>query len=306
MSIIDFPLNPTTSTVYTFGSRSWLYNGRAWQSISTFVGYTGSQGAGFTGSQGDTGFVGSGGGFDSIQEITFYNTNTYTLATQDAGKLLALSSTGSTTINVLVPPDSSLDFEIGQRFDLLQYSQGAIAVDPLPGVSIYAPFGSFLNEQFSLASIIKLAANQWIFMGPQAAGYTGSAGLPGEAAAIGYTGSAGFGFTGSEGTGFTGSAGEAGFTGSAGLPGEAAAIGYTGSSSPGVVNLYQTGNLILTDGVVRWYAPYDLNVESIIPRIVVAADQEIRIDIKVDNTTQQTLTIPIILKRMQNKTLKIQ
>jgi hypothetical protein len=54
MSIIDFPLNPTTSTVYTFGSRSWVYNGRAWQSISTFVGYTGSQGEG-----GPIGYTGS-------------------------------------------------------------------------------------------------------------------------------------------------------------------------------------------------------------------------------------------------------
>jgi hypothetical protein len=66
MAIINFPSNSSTGTIYTFEGRSWIWNGRAWQTKSTFVGYTGSQGdvgfvgsVGFTGSQGITGFTGS-------------------------------------------------------------------------------------------------------------------------------------------------------------------------------------------------------------------------------------------------------
>jgi hypothetical protein len=121
-------------------------------------------------------------------------------------------------------------------------------------------------------------------------GFTGSQGLPGEAAAIGYTGSRGF--TGSQGAGFTGSRGNTGFTGSQGLSGEAAAIGFTGSSAPGHVNLYQSGALVITPGVTRWYAPYNLAVTNIIPRVVVAANDTIKLDIRKNDQSFIELTIP--------------
>ena len=51
MTTVSFPVNPITNEVYTFGGRSWQWNGRAWQSVTTFTGYTGSAGAnGYTGS----------------------------------------------------------------------------------------------------------------------------------------------------------------------------------------------------------------------------------------------------------------
>jgi hypothetical protein len=67
-------------------------------------------------------------------------------------------------------------------------------------------------------------------------GYTGSQGIPGEAAAIGYTGSQGdAGFTGSAGQdgvvgrdGYDGSQGDIGYTGSAGSNGYAGSQGTTG------------------------------------------------------------------------------
>ena len=94
------------------------------------------------------------------------------------------------------------------------------------------------------------------YAGSTGIGYTGSRGIPGEAAAVGYTGSLGnvgytgsvgsigysgsqgiageyaaIGFTGSIGSvGYTGSAGSIGYSGSQGIAGEYAAIGFTGSS----------------------------------------------------------------------------
>jgi hypothetical protein len=185
MSIINFPSNPTVNQVYNFAGRSWIWTGRSWRSISTFVGYTGSRGlTGFTGSKGDLGFTGSQG------------------------------------------------------------------------------------DQ----------------------GFTGSQGIPGEFAGVGFTGSRGF--TGSQGAGFTGSQGEIGFTGSQGIPGEAANIGFTGSSAPGHINLYQSGVLVLTEGTTRWYAPYNLVVTAIIPRVVIAANNDIKIDVKKNGTSFIELTIP--------------
>ena len=67
---LNFPTSPQTDDVYTYGERSWKYNGRAWiatgqiigytgsrgytGSASTVMGYTGSSGAGYTGSAGPT------------------------------------------------------------------------------------------------------------------------------------------------------------------------------------------------------------------------------------------------------------
>jgi hypothetical protein len=292
MSTINFPINPNQGQIFNFGGRSWQWNGRAWQSISTFVGFTGSQGAaGNTGFTGSIGFTGSLGGFASVQEIKFVNQNFYTIINEDVGKLLALYETTntSTLVTVTIPNDSTLLFEVGQRLDLVQYDNNPIAITGAEGVTVFAPLGSTLNERYSAASVIKIAANSWLFIGPQATGFTGSKGDPGEFAAIGFTGSQGF--TGSTGAGFTGSAGPTGFTGSQGIPGEAANIGFTGSSAPGHVNLYQSGPLQTTDGTARWYAPYDLLVTSVIPRVVTPANQDIVIDIRKNGSSIAELRI---------------
>jgi hypothetical protein len=297
MSTINFPLAPSINEIYTFGGRNWQWNGRAWQSISTFVGFTGSVGfsgsAGFTGS---IGFTGSVGGFASTQELKFEVTNSYSVIDSDAGKLVALSPSGGTgtLITVTVSTDAVLNLAIGQRLDFSQYGDGPVVFVGLAGVDIYAPFGATLNEQYAIATLIKIAANQWLFIGPQAAGYTGSQGIPGEVAAVGFTGSAGAdGYTGSQGNaGFTGSQGITGFVGSQGLPGEAANFGYTGSAAPGHVNLYQSGPLELTPGATRWYVPYSLVVNNIVARVVTPANSPILIGIKINNIEQFTVTIP--------------
>jgi len=56
---INFPSSPNTNDTYTLGTRTWKFNGDAWELVPLTAGYTGSQG--YTGSKGDTGFVGSKG-----------------------------------------------------------------------------------------------------------------------------------------------------------------------------------------------------------------------------------------------------
>lgn len=63
---INFPASPITNDTYALGSRTWKYNGYSWELLPLTAGFTGSQGntgftgsIGYVGSKGDTGFTGS-------------------------------------------------------------------------------------------------------------------------------------------------------------------------------------------------------------------------------------------------------
>jgi hypothetical protein len=56
---IDFPTSPTLNQTYTFGGRTWSWNGFAWDNITTTFGPQGVQGTqGLQGIQGTQGLVG--------------------------------------------------------------------------------------------------------------------------------------------------------------------------------------------------------------------------------------------------------
>ena len=71
MPTINFPTGPSTNDTYNLGTRTWRWNGEAWelqpltggftgsQGYTGSIGYTGSAGAGYTGSKGDIGYTGS-------------------------------------------------------------------------------------------------------------------------------------------------------------------------------------------------------------------------------------------------------
>ena len=58
---INFPSNPATNSTYTLGTKTWKFNGDAWELVPLTAGYTGSAGVGYTASQGTTGYTGSKG-----------------------------------------------------------------------------------------------------------------------------------------------------------------------------------------------------------------------------------------------------
>jgi hypothetical protein len=135
-----------------------------------------------------------------------------------------------------------------------------------------------------------------------ATGISGVSGFSGFSGADGVSGFSGFsgadgpsGFTGSQGTpgefaaiGFTGSQGEEG------PPGQDGAIGFTGSAGIGVnvVNIFQQGTLIVFTGTARWYAPFNLEFQSITARVVESANDDIVIRVKKNDTLFVELEIP--------------
>ena len=232
----DLPLlnaQYSIGTLIKIGSNEWTFAGPS----TAAIGYTGSAGYigrdGYTGSAstltgytGSLGYSGSMGGFGSVQELTVQTGTTYTLVLTDAGDLVNCNNVSGTTVTV--PPESSVNFVIGQRVDISQYGTGPVIIAAGAGVTLHTTDLPLLNNQYSIGTLIKVGSNEWTFAGPStgAVGYTGSMGA-------GYTGSIGTGYTGSASTasGFTGSIGPSGgYSGSTGYTGSAStATGYTGS-----------------------------------------------------------------------------
>ena len=102
---------------------------------------------------------------------------------------------------------------------------------------------------------------------------------------FGYTGSTGtqgvIGFTGSGSTGYVGSQGVRGYTGSS----------SGGAASAGNITLYQSGNLSATIGTTRWYAPNDLQVNSVKAHVMTAGADATVLSINVNDSPITNITI---------------
>jgi len=129
---------------------------------STVTGPTGSTGPTGPGVTGPTGPTGPTGEWDTAQVIDTKST-TYTAVLLDAGKLLKF--TNSSTVDLVIPTNASDAFEIGQRIDLTQFGTGQVEVVGDTGVTIRATPTNKLRAQYSVASVIKIATDEWLLAG---------------------------------------------------------------------------------------------------------------------------------------------
>ena len=129
---------------------------------STVEGPTGPTGPSVTGPAGATGPTGATGEWDTAQTIEV-KTETYTAVLADAGKLLRF--TNSTTVDFVIPTNDAAAFAVGQRIDLAQYGTGQVEVLGDTGVTVRATPTAKLRAQYSVASIIKIATNEWLLAG---------------------------------------------------------------------------------------------------------------------------------------------
>jgi hypothetical protein len=89
--------------------------------------------------------------------------DTYTAVLSDAGKLVKF--TNSSTADFIIPLNASAAFSVGQRIDILQYGSGQVEVVGDTGVTIRATPTANLRAQYSSASIIKIATDEWVLAG---------------------------------------------------------------------------------------------------------------------------------------------
>jgi hypothetical protein len=119
------------------------------------IGAAGAIGA--TGAAGATGAVGGFASTYSIREISI----SHTLQASDAGKLL-ISRDGTT---IFLPTNASVPIPVGTRIDIAN-RKSFLTVSPASGVTINfaAAAISFDAGNYQMGTIIKISADEWVFM----------------------------------------------------------------------------------------------------------------------------------------------
>ena len=99
-------------------------------------------------------------GFNStLRTVTSSNT----LVISDLAKLIVVNS--SSTANITVPADNTVNFNVGDRIDFVTINTGLVTFIAAGGVSVSGTPGLNLRTQYSGATLVKLAANTWVAMG---------------------------------------------------------------------------------------------------------------------------------------------
>jgi hypothetical protein len=131
---------------------------------STVTGPTGSAATGPTGAASSvTGPTGSAGGFNAAQSINA-QTQSYTLALTDAGKLVTLA-TGSGDLVVTIPAIASVAFATGTHVDLARLGDASVTVTGAAGVTVNATPGRSLRAKYSAGTVIHYTGDTWLLVG---------------------------------------------------------------------------------------------------------------------------------------------
>jgi hypothetical protein len=90
--------------------------------------------------------------------------DTYTLVLGDAHKLVTLNK--ATAFTVTVPTDATVAFEVGDQVNLLQIGAGQVTVAGAVGVDVRSQGSKLkLNGQYSAATLVKIAVDEWVLIG---------------------------------------------------------------------------------------------------------------------------------------------
>jgi hypothetical protein len=101
---------------------------------------------------------------DTKLVVTNRQTASYTLAITDANKLVEINNVSAN--NLTVPLNSSVAYSIGTQILLAQYGAGQTTVVATVGVTIRSSGGKLkLNAQYSGATLIKIATDEWYCFG---------------------------------------------------------------------------------------------------------------------------------------------
>jgi hypothetical protein len=88
----------------------------------------------------------------------------YTLVLSDAGKLIESNNGSANTISI--PLNSSVAFEIGTQLIIAQYGSGKTRIVGIGGVTVRSAGGkSYIENQYGMATIIKIATDEWYLSG---------------------------------------------------------------------------------------------------------------------------------------------
>ena len=88
----------------------------------------------------------------------------YTAALTDVGKLINFTS--GTAVAFTIPANATVAFSVGDQINIYQAGSATVTITPAATVTINSS-GSKLktNDQFSVATCIKIDTNEWIALG---------------------------------------------------------------------------------------------------------------------------------------------
>ena len=99
---------------------------------------------------------------DSIIDTKTAN---YTLVLTDKNKFIEMNAGSANTVSI--PTDASVNFPIGSQINITQYGTGKtqiVAVTPAT-TTIRSTPGAYLRAQYSSATLVKRATNEWYLIG---------------------------------------------------------------------------------------------------------------------------------------------
>ena len=90
-------------------------------------------------------------------------TSDYVLILTDKSKTIEMSASVANTVTI--PLNSSVAFPVGTEINVVQYGAGKTQIIGSGGVTIRSAIGTYLRAQYSVATLIKRATNEWILYG---------------------------------------------------------------------------------------------------------------------------------------------
>jgi hypothetical protein len=157
-----------TTTGYIGGTTGLFTGGIQGQNIiatGSVRGVTGLYSAGIQGTTGVfSGVLVNGNNVDNqAQSLNAQTGTTYTLVSADAGKMVTLSNASAITLTLPTSVGS-----VGQRIDITQLGAGQVTITA-SGTTLRAATGLKLRAQYSSASLVQIASNEWLVVGDTAA-----------------------------------------------------------------------------------------------------------------------------------------
>lgn len=147
--------------LFTNGPDSWVnytLTEAGIASVSDLANYVG-----LTGSQTITGDKTFSGTTISDVNVNAQTGTTYTTVLADSSSLITMDNASANTVTI--PLNSSVAYRVGTVIMISQIGAGATTIAATGGVTLSTEVGLILNAQYAMASLVKIATDQWLVTG---------------------------------------------------------------------------------------------------------------------------------------------
>jgi hypothetical protein len=100
----------------------------------------------------------------SIVALNTQSGTAVTAALTDVGKLISFTS--GTAVAFTIPANATVAFSVGDQINILQAGTATVTITPAATVTVRSSGAKLkTNDQYSLATCIKIDTNEWVAVG---------------------------------------------------------------------------------------------------------------------------------------------